>query len=140
MKSASTLRNSVMLYAVIYTVATILNSVLYLVVGIRDDPSGNWHEIDRAIIVLILVLAFELILHLKTKPSWLRFIVAYIPSMLLAFGYVWLVGFRGEALAPTAYQDIWFNYTAGFVLLCVILAIASALKKKRRADKEKQAE
>ena len=47
-------------YGVIYTVITLLNSVLYLCSGIYEDPSGNWHELDRAIILLIGFAAFEL--------------------------------------------------------------------------------
>ena len=129
------LKNAAILYAVLYTVATILNSVIYLSLGIRDDPSGNWHEIDRAVIVLIVVVAFELCRNLKTRPNWLRFVIAYIPSVLLALGYVWLMGFRGEGLAATAYRDIWINFTAGFILLCVVLAIVDAVRKrKRRSD------
>ena len=44
----------------IYTVITLLNSVLYLCNGIYEDPSGNWHELDRAMIILIGIAAFEL--------------------------------------------------------------------------------
>ena len=40
-------------YSIIYTVITLLSSVLYLANGIYEDPSGNWHELDRAIILLI---------------------------------------------------------------------------------------
>lgn len=80
--------NALFLYTSIYTFATLLNSVLYLQNGVYEDPNGNWHEIDRAIIVLIGVLAFELCTNLKTKPIILRYIIAYIPSQLLAFAYI----------------------------------------------------
>ncbi len=45
--------NLASMYAIIYTVITLLNSVLFLCSGIYEDPSGNWHELDRAIILLI---------------------------------------------------------------------------------------
>ena len=41
--------NLVSVYSIIYTVITLLNSVLYLCNGNYEDPSGNWHELDRAI-------------------------------------------------------------------------------------------
>ncbi len=47
------LKESMYIFSIIYTFVTILNSVLYLVQGYRDDPSGNWHELTRAGIVLI---------------------------------------------------------------------------------------
>ena len=46
-------KNLIFAYTVLYTFVTVLNSILYLYNGIYEDPSGNWHEIDRAIIVLI---------------------------------------------------------------------------------------
>ena len=51
-------KNLIFAYTVLYTFVTVLNSILYLYNGIYEDPSGNWHEIDRAIIVLIGVVAY----------------------------------------------------------------------------------
>ena len=43
----------VSIYSIIYTGITLLSSILYLCDGIYEDPSGNWHELDRAIILLL---------------------------------------------------------------------------------------
>ena len=56
------------IYAIIYTVITLLSSVLYLYNGIYEDPSGDWHELDRVIILLIGIAAFELCTNLPVKP------------------------------------------------------------------------
>ena len=117
-------------YSVIYTVITLLNSVLYLCNGIYEDPSGNWHELDRAMILLIGFAAFELCTSLPVKLLILRYAIAYVSSQLLAFGYVWFTGLR-EPLAKTAYQDIWINFTGLFILLCAVNAISSIYKRKR---------
>lgn len=122
-------------YSILYTVATVLNSIIYLANGVFEDPSGNWHEIDRAIIVLIGVLALELCRKLKIKPLILRYIVAYIPTISLVFGYVWFRGLR-EELASTAYRDVWINFSVLFVIGCVILSIAEFASKKAK-PKEK---
>ena len=45
-------KNTILLYTGIYTLATIFNSIIYLMQGIYEDPSGNWHEIDRTLICL----------------------------------------------------------------------------------------
>ena len=95
--------NLVSVYSIIYTVITLLNSLLYLCNGIYEDLSGNWHELDRAMILLIGVAAFELCTSLPIKPLILRYVVAYIPSQLLAFAYVWFTSLR-EPLAKTAYH------------------------------------
>ena len=122
--------NLVSVYSIIYTVITLLNSMLYLCNGIYEDPSGNWHEIDRAVILLVGVAAFELCTSLPIKPLILRYVIAYIPSQLLAFVFVWFTGLR-EPLAKTAYQDIWINFTGLFIVLSAVNAIISAYKKKR---------
>ena len=121
----------VSVYSIIYTATTLLNSVLYLGNGIYEDPSGNWHELDRAIILLIGITAFQLCTDLHVKPLIFRYIIAYLPSQLLAFVYVWFSGLR-EELARTAYRDIWINFTSLFILLCVVNAITSICKKKRK--------
>ncbi|MCI8302353.1 MAG: hypothetical protein HFF68_06270 [Oscillospiraceae bacterium] len=122
--------NLVSVYSIIYTVITLLNSVLYLRSGIYEDPSGNWHELDRAIILLIGVAAFELCTSLPVKPPILRYAAAYIPSQLLAFAYVWFTSLR-EPLAKTAYQDIWMNFMGLFIVLSGANAAVSIWMKKR---------
>lgn len=117
-------------YSIIYTAITLLNSILYLINGIYEDPNGNWHELDRAVIILIGVAAFELCTKPSIRPLVLRYAIAYVPSQLLAFAYVWFSGFR-EELAKTAYRDIWINFTCFFILLCAISAVISTHKEKK---------
>lgn len=125
-------------YSVIYTAITLLSSVLYLSNGVYEDPSGNWHELDRAIILLIGIAAFELCTNLTVKPLILRYVAAYVPSQLLAFAYVWFSGLR-EPLAKTAYRDIWINFTCLFLLLCIVNTVVDICRKKRRQKEgEKQ--
>ena len=131
MKSIRTawLKQSVFLYSVLYTAATICSSILYLLNGYYEDPNGNWHELDRAIIVLIVVLAFTMIKHLKLKNYWVKAFIVYVPTLLLAFAYVWVVGLR-DTLAASAYRDIFINYTLGFAIVAVIGWIVDRLKRK----------
>ncbi|MCI9200709.1 MAG: hypothetical protein HFI03_09895 [Lachnospiraceae bacterium] len=124
--------NIISVYSVIYTAITLLSSILYLGNGIYEDPSGNWHELDRAIILLIGFAAFKLCTDLPIKSLIFRYIIAYVPSQLLAFAYVWFTGLR-EELAKTAYRDIWINFTCLFILLCIINTISSIRKKRRNS-------
>lgn len=124
------LKESVFMYCVIYTIATLVNSVLYLINGTYSDPNGNWHEIDRALIVLIGVLAYKMATKSPIKNTLIRMMVTYIPTMSLTFFYIWLTGFR-EPLASSAYQDIFINYTGLFLTISVIaIAIEKGKSKK----------
>ena len=83
------LKESIYIFSIIYTIVTILNSVVYLVQGYRDDPNGNWHELTRAGIVLIGVIAYELATKIPIKNLLIRSIVVYIPTMGLVLGFMW---------------------------------------------------
>ncbi len=121
------LKESVYIYCTIYTVVTILNSILYLVQGYRDDPSGNWHELTRAVIVLIGVTAYEMATKLPIKNMLLRSFVVYVPTMCLAFGFMWLNHFI-EPLAKSAYRDIFINYTSLFVIVSIVAIVRNKKK------------
>jgi len=125
------LRESLFIYCAIYTFVTILNSILYLMQGYRDDPSGNWHELTRAVIVLIGIVAYEMAKNLPIKNLFIRAIVVYIPTMALAFGFVWLNQFI-EPLAKSAYRDIFINYTSLFLLVSVIAIIGKIIKNRKK--------
>lgn len=128
------LRQVVLIYSVLYTFATILNSVVYLLKGYEEDPSGNWHELDRAIIVLIIVIAYAMIKFIKLKNYLVKVVITYIPTLLLAFAYVWTIGLR-DVLAPSAYRDIFRNYTIGFTIVALIGWITVYFKNKNTANK-----
>lgn len=54
----------------------VLSSVLYLCNGTYEDPSGNWHELDRAMILLIgIVLLVNEIKRAKVKTALVKFIL-----------------------------------------------------------------
>ena len=128
------LKDSVFIYCVIYTITALVNSIAYLVSGAYSDPNGNWHEIDRALVVLIGVLAYKMATKLPIKNTLVRMIVTYIPTMLLTFFYIWLTGFR-EPLASSAYQDIFINYTGLFLIISVIVIMVKKVNIKNENTK-----
>ena len=129
----SWLKESTFIYCVIYTIVTIMNSVFYLIRGYRNDPSGNWHELTRAVIVFIGVMAYEMATRLPVKNLFLRSVLVYIPTMGLAFVFVWLNRFI-EPLAESAYRDIFINYTGLFIIVSAIAIIRAGIRKRRISD------
>ena len=121
------LKESIIIYSIIYTITTISSSTIYLFLGIRDDPSGNWHEITRALIVLIGVLAYELVKHLPIKNVMLRTLVVYVVTLGCAFFVVWPTQFI-EPLAKSAYKDIFINYTGLFLTISILILIVNKVK------------
>lgn len=128
------LKVPVFVFCALYTLATIVNSIIYLVQGVKEDPSGNWHELDRAVLVFIVTIAFALIRYVKIKSFWLKVLIIYVPTMLLVFLYVFLRGLTTE-LAKSAYRDVFINYTAGFILVSVVVFVVSIIRKKKNTSK-----
>ncbi len=126
------LKNSLLIYCGLYTIATIINSISYLSKGIYEDPAGNWHELDRAIITAIVVVAYALIRYIHIKNFAIKLVVVYIPTMLLAFLYVWFRGLTDE-LASSAFKDIFVNYTVGFLIVSIIAFIVRKIVQKKKA-------
>ena len=125
----SWLKQAVFLYSALYTFATISNSVLYILNGYYEDPNGNWHELDRAIIVFIITLAYILVKTLKLRNYWLKSLVVYVPTLLLVLVYIWVTGIR-EPLAANAYRDIFINYTIGYTAVSVVGWFKTFIKRK----------
>lgn len=125
------LKDSLLIYCGLYTIATIVSSISYLVQGVYEDPAGNWHELDRAIITLIVVMAYALIRYIHIKNFAIKLVVVYVPTMLMAFLYVWFRGLTAE-LASSAYKDIFVNYTAGFLIVSVIVFVVRCLARKKK--------
>ena len=107
-----------------------MNSILYLIQGYRNDPSGNWHELTRAVIVFIGVVAYEMAVRLPVKNLFLRSALVYIPTMGLTFVFVWLNQFI-EPIAESAYKDIFINYTGLFIIVSAIAIIKSRIRKRK---------
>lgn len=126
------LKDLLLIYCGLYTIATIINSISYLSKGIYEDPAGNWHELDRAIITFIVVTAYALIRYIHINNFAIKSVVVYVPTMLLAFLYVWFRGLTAE-LASSAYKDIFFNYTIGFIIVSVIAFIVKKIIQKKNS-------
>ena len=79
-----------------------------------------------------MVVAYALIRYIHIKNFAIKLVVVYVPTMLLAFLYVWFRGLTAE-LAASAYKDIFVNYTVGFWVVSVIVFIVNKIIQKRRA-------
>lgn len=126
------LKECVFIYSVVYTIATVANSAAYLTQGIREDPSGNWHELTRAMIVFIGVIAFALAKHLPVKNMFLRIAITYAITLPCVFLVVWSTQFI-EPLAASAYRDVFVNYTGLFFIVSIAVVVIQTVRRHRQA-------
>lgn len=99
---------------VVYTILTVTSSTIYLIQG--DEYDSHLHLINRFVITSIGVLsiwAYDLLRNYLKKYA---LFIHYPIVMGFVFGYVWFNGLFVE-LHPNAYRDIFFNFTAIYLLI-----------------------
>ncbi len=121
------IKNTLSVYCIIFTFITILSSAGQLFNGIPKDD--NLHIINRSVVVFIGVLTLFLIAELDLKNKILNIVVPYAIAMAMVFFYVWLTSFWDE-LHPSAYRDIFFNFTAFYILMAIVVEIKNRFKRK----------
>lgn len=70
--------------------------------------------------------------YIHIKNFAIKLVVVYVPTILLAFLYVWFRGLTAE-LASSAYRDIFVNYTIGFLIVSIIVFIVNKIIQKIKA-------
>ncbi len=119
----STIKNSALLYCVIFTVATLADNILQLSQGQISD--SNYHIMNRAVVVLIAVITITLFDKFRLKNKFLSHLISYVVSMTTVFIYVWFTSFF-EPLSPGAYTDIFITFT----LLTILISTAIEFKER----------
>ncbi len=125
----STIKNSAILYCVIFTVITLADNIWQLFQGQIAD--SNYHIINRAVVILIGVITITLFDKLQLKRNFLANLLSYVISMSIVFLYVWITSFWDE-LSPGAYQGVFITFT-GFAITCsIIINIKNRIKEKNK--------
>ncbi len=123
----NTLKNSFLLYCVIFTVTTLADNLWQISKGQTAD--SNYHIMNRAVVVLIAVITITLFDKFRFKNKLLSHLISYVISMSVVFLYVWVTSFF-DPLSPGAYQGIFFTFTSLTILFSILLEIKDRVKKK----------
>lgn len=126
----STIKKSALLYCVIFTVTTLVDNIWQLCRGQVSD--SNYHIINRAVVILIAVIAITSFDKLKLKNRILSHVVFYVISMIVVFVYVWFTSFF-DPLSPGAYQGIFITFTSLTIIVSVIIEVKEHIKRKRQS-------
>lgn len=140
------LKSAVTLYCIIFTVATIVNSVAVLHLGLSSNPNVHEHIMTRAVIVFVITAAIILVAAVmrgilstsKTKKSVLfKYTVVCIVILLLIFVYVWALStgrlwVSAEELHPDAFRDM----SRSILIPAAALAIVGFFVMMRRTSNE----
>lgn len=125
-----TVKKSALLYCVIFTVTTLVDNIWQLCRGQVSD--SNYHIINRAVVILIAVIAITSFDKLKLKNRILSHVVSYVISMIVVFVYVWFTSFF-DPLSPGAYQGIFITFTSLTIIVSLIIEVKEHIKRKRQS-------
>lgn len=114
------IKKILLLFCVVFTLATLASCAINLAWGYATDTYS--HILDRAVLTLIGSIVITIILEKKLKNSVLNLLVPYVIFILLAFLYIFILGFFQE-LHPNAYRDIFLNDTIAYIVVYLGLLV-----------------
>lgn len=107
------------IFSLIYTIITIIVSIVNIFRGNNYDPMGYWHEIDRALILLLLFILFFTIKYFHFSKNLANMLSQLLPLLLALLAYATLLNFRGFIPLDLFKKILFYTLLAllGFFLL-----------------------
>ena len=107
------------IFSLIYTIITIIVSIVNIFRGNNYDPMGYWHEIDRALILLLLFILFFTIKYFHFSKNIANMLSQLLPLLLALLAYATLLNFRGFIPLDLFKKILFYTLLAllGFFLL-----------------------
>ena len=81
------------LYCILYTLISIAVNIYCLIIG--HDYTGLWHNIDRAIVLYLVMLLIVLLAHIKFNKKLINLLIYFLPLLLSLLAYSYLLYLRG---------------------------------------------
>lgn len=129
-----TIKKSSIYFCVIFTITTLVSSILQLYMGQVTDT--NAHIIDRGVVILIAIITITLFNKIKLRSKMISYLISYSISMFIVFAYVWITGFWQE-LHPNAYRDIFLNFSAVSIVVAIAITTKDYVENKRQCNTKK---
>lgn len=127
--SCRLLKNIVVLFCIIFTVATVASCIINLLMGNTNDT--YFHILDRAVLTLIGSIIIGIVEDIDFKSSILNCLIPYLIFIVFAFLYVFISGFFVE-LHPNAYRDIFINDTIAYIIVYIGILIYKNISKRKK--------
>ena len=128
------IKEVIILYCIIFTVGTLVNSIGVLYLGMSSNPDVHGHIILRAgivfmittIITAIKIIMKNIILKSKTKRDILqKYTIACAVGLLMLLIYIWvsasgLISSSPEDIHPNAFRDMFRSIFVPAVIFAII--------------------
>ena len=108
------------LYCILYTLITIAVNIYCLIIGY--DYADLWHNIDRAIVLYLVMLFIVLLMHISFKGKLISLLGYFLPLLLSLLAYAYLLYLRGIIS-----QGLLLKLAIGALMLYAGLAILGSI-------------
>ncbi|MCL2202909.1 MAG: hypothetical protein FWB88_03085 [Defluviitaleaceae bacterium] len=133
-KLISIIKETIILYCVIFTIATIVNSAGWLWFGIATNPDVHEHIMLRAMIVLAIAVGVVIIKKVAFLGNMKHYIITCTIALVIMLVVIWVLS-SGEGAHPDAFRDLTRSIVAPYAIIAAIIGIVRLKRIKRSKNK-----
>ena len=129
-KTILIIKEVAILYCVIFTLTTIINSVGWLWFGVATNPDVHGHIMLRAAIVAAIAIGIVIIKKIAFMGSMKHYIITCSAALVIILVAIWLLS-SGEGSHPDAFRDLTRSIAVPYVLIAATIGVVRYIWNKK---------
>ena len=130
-KIAMIVKEVAILYCIIFTIATIINSAGWLWFGIATNPNVHEHIMLRAAIVMAISAGVVIIKKIAFRGSILYYIITCTVALVIMLIGIWILS-SGEGAHPDAFKDLTRSIAVPYAVIATIIGLIRLKRNKKK--------
>jgi len=130
-KIAMIVKEVAILYCIIFTIATIINSAGWLWFGFATNPDVHEHIMLRAAIVMAISAGVVIIKKIAFKGSMLHYIITCTVALVIMLIGIWILS-SGEGAHPDAFKDLTRSIAVPYAVIATIIGLIRLKRNKKK--------
>ena len=138
-KIASIIKWGAIFYCTIFTVATLINSVGALWLGIGTNPDVHGHIILRAGVCFIITIIVSVIKNIILRGNLTTYIIVCSIALFLVMAFIWALtsGYlwvSADEVHPDGFRDMTRSIAVPFAIVAIIIGIIRLIQSKKKKN------
>ena len=129
-KIISKIKKTAILYCVIFTIATIVNSAGWLWFGIATNPNVHEHIMLRAVIVAVIAIGVVIIKKIAFMGKMKLYIITCTAALVIMLAAILIIS-SGEGAHPDAFRDMTRSIAAPYAVIAAIIGVVRFIRSKK---------
>ena len=138
-KTLSIIKWMAIFFCTIFTIATLINSIGVLWLGLETNPDIHDHIVFRAGICLGITIIAVIIKSTYLKGNLSTYIIVCMATLLAIISFIWaltsgVLWLNINEVHPNAFRDLTRSIVIPFVIIATIVGIFRAKRKKEKIE------